>query len=562
MLFDTAALAPHGACLLWRPNLLWLHAAADGLAGLSFLSITAALLLVARHRRDLAFRRIFGLFALFILAAGLTSLAGIWTLWRPDHGVEGVVKAIAAVISAMTAVLLWRLLPRILALPTRTELAAANAALSREVAERREAEARARASEARFAGFFAHVADGLFVVRASDAGFVFETVNPSFAALLGLPRERIEGASPEAALSPAAAAELTGELAACLGSGRPRDWESSGEATATGGLRHWHTVLVPLPSDADGTRRLLGSVRDITELRRLQAELVETTRRAVIGTMCAGVAHEMSQPVNIIGLWAERSRAVLDTLPPVPRRALEVALHQTRRLGTLLERMRDLTLEGGDGGSGSGAFDAAAAVQAAVEVARRSWALDGIAVEFVAADTGPAMLAGRAGMLEQAMLHLLENARDAVLERRRVAPGAPGRITVSIPPPAAGHLTVLVRDSGCGVPPALGDRILDPFVTTKEPGHGSGLGLPIAAGLIRALGGTLCWRNCTSSGTAPGEAGGAEFRLVLPLQASCLAEMGQGVAAAAGSVTANQAAAKGTATPSAPGAARHRECVA
>ena len=151
--------------------------------------------------------------------------------------------------------------------------------------------------------------------------------------------------------------------------------------------------------------------------------------------------------------------------------------------------------------AGSKVIRSVAAVQAAVEVARRSWALDGIAVEFAAADTGPAMLAGRAGMLEQAMLHLLENARDAVLERRRVAPGAPGRITVSIPPPAAGHLTVLVRDSGCGVPPALGDRILDPFVTTKEPGHGSGLGLPIAKNLIDLHGGTFTLKSKLLIGT-------------------------------------------------------------
>ena len=72
--------------------------------------------------------------------------------------------------------------------------------------------------------------------------------------------------------------------------------------------------------------RLLGSLRDVTELRRLQHDLVETARRATIGAMCAGVAHEMSQPVNIIGLWADRARTTLDSRHGRPRRAMEVVL--------------------------------------------------------------------------------------------------------------------------------------------------------------------------------------------------------------------------------------------
>src|SRR4051812_24177697 len=101
------------------------------------------------------------MFALFILACGATHFLSIWTLWHPDYGLEGVVKAVTAVVSLITAIALWPLLPRMLALPPASELADANAALSREVAERREAEIRARQSEARLAGFFEHMSDAL-----------------------------------------------------------------------------------------------------------------------------------------------------------------------------------------------------------------------------------------------------------------------------------------------------------------------------------------------------------------------------------------------------------------
>ncbi len=499
--FDTDALAPHGVCLLWRPELLWLHIVSDALTGLAYWSIPMVLIVIALRRRDLVFPWAFEMFALFILACGATHFLSIWTLWYPDYALEGTVKAATAAVSVVTAIALWPLLPRVLAMPSAGELAEANAALSREVAERREAEMRARQSEARLAGFFEHMSDALFVVRAERGGFVFETVNPSFCRLFGRPREAVEGSGPAALLEAAPAAELDHAFSACLAGGAPRDWESA--IAGTEGTRHWHTVLAPLPVLEGQPRRLLGSLRDVTELRRLQADLVEAARRATIGAMCAGVAHEMSQPVNIISLWADRARTTPEAAK-APRRAIEVILGQTRRLGALLERMRELAR---DTPGAAETFDAAEAAGAAVEVARRSWALDRIEVALDAPEPAPVL--GRAAQFEQALLHLLENARDAVLRRRRQEPDAPAQIHVILRSgPQPGQMTLAVQDTGGGVSAALGPRILEPFVTSKDPGEGTGLGLPIAAGILRGMGGRLAWLN---RGT------GAVFQVALPL---------------------------------------------
>lgn len=509
-MFDPQALAPHGVCLLWRPELIWLHVVSDGLIGLAYWSIPIILLVIALRRRDLVFPWAFELFAIFLLACGATHFLGIWTLWNPDYGLQGAVKAVTALVSVATAVAIWPLLPRVLALPSSADIAAANTRLTREVAERREAEHRARSSEARLAGFFEHLGDALFVVRATPAGYIFETVNPAFCRMFGAERGRIEGAGPAGILAPEAAAELARAFAACLAAGTTRDWDSTTQGPD--GARHWHTVLVPLPADADGTRRLLGSLRDVTELRRLQTDLVETARRATIGAMCAGVAHEMSQPVNIISLWAERARTTLDAAAARPRRAMDVVLDQTRRLGALLERMRQLAR---DTAPDAEPFDAGTAVSAAVEVARRAWALDGIEVTLEApAET---LVRGRPAQLEQAVLHLLENAHDAVLQRRRRDPDAPARITVSIVSEATpGNATIAVRDTGGGVPAAVAPRMLEPFVTTKDPGQGTGLGLPLAVGIVRGMGGRLSWANWAEGRPEAG----AVFRLALPLAES------------------------------------------
>ncbi|WP_043365708.1 sensor histidine kinase [Belnapia sp. F-4-1] len=499
--FDTDSLAPHGVCLLWRPELLWLHIVSDTLIGLAYWSIPVVLLVIALRRRDLVFPWAFELFALFILACGATHFLSIWTLWYPDYGLQGAMKAVTAAVSVATAIALWPLLPRVLALPSARELADANAALSREIAERREAESRARQSEARLGGFFEHMSDALFVVRMERGGFVFETVNPSFCRLFDRAREAVEGSGPAALLEAAPAAELDQAFQACLASGTPRDWESA--VAGPEGMRHWHTVLAPLPVLDGQPRRLLGSLRDVTELRRLQADLVEAARRATIGAMCAGVAHEMSQPVNIISLWADRARTALESAT-LPRRAIEVILGQTRRLGTLLERMRELAR---DAPGAAETFDAADAAAAAVEVARRSWALDRIEITIDAPEPAPVL--GRPSQFEQALLHLLENARDAVLRRRRQEPDAAAQIHVTLRSgPQQGQLTLAVQDTGGGVPAALGPRILEPFVTSKDPGEGTGLGLPIAAGILRGMGGRLGWLN---------RGAGAVFQVALPL---------------------------------------------
>jgi signal transduction histidine kinase len=143
--FASDDLMPHGMCFLWEPALVWLHAVSDFLIGAAYFSIPVALAVFAIRRRDLAYRWMVGLFTLFIVACGTTHVFGIWVIWNPDYGVEGVLKAITAVTSVATAVLLWPVLPKALALPSPSMLAQSNQDLLDEVDRRREAEARLQA---------------------------------------------------------------------------------------------------------------------------------------------------------------------------------------------------------------------------------------------------------------------------------------------------------------------------------------------------------------------------------------------------------------------------------
>lgn len=135
-LLDSDSLSPHGICLLWRPELLWTHVIADGLIAGAYLSIPLALAYLISKRGDVAFGWIFWCFVTFILACGTTHVLSIVTLWSPIYGIEALIKVVTAVASVATAIALWPLIPRLLALPSPKQLRTANDALTLRVFER------------------------------------------------------------------------------------------------------------------------------------------------------------------------------------------------------------------------------------------------------------------------------------------------------------------------------------------------------------------------------------------------------------------------------------------
>jgi signal transduction histidine kinase len=139
-LLDSSTFSPHGICLLWEPELIWLHVFSDAVIAISYFSIPFALAIIVSKRRDFQFGWVAWAFATFILACGLTHVFSIYTLWVPIYGIEGIVKAITAAASIVTAVMLWPLIPRILAIPTAEQLREAHVALEEEGKQRRASE--------------------------------------------------------------------------------------------------------------------------------------------------------------------------------------------------------------------------------------------------------------------------------------------------------------------------------------------------------------------------------------------------------------------------------------
>lgn len=133
-LIESASYMAHGYCLLWKPWLVTLHAGSDILIAGSYFAIPAAIWVFLRRRRDLDLQHLAILFAAFIFLCGLTHLIQLLTLWWPIYETQGVVKFATAVVSVITAILIFPLIPKAVAIPRPSELQSVISSLHDEVA--------------------------------------------------------------------------------------------------------------------------------------------------------------------------------------------------------------------------------------------------------------------------------------------------------------------------------------------------------------------------------------------------------------------------------------------
>ena len=211
-LLSSNALAPHGYCLSWRPGLVWTHVLSDALIGASYVTIATTLALLVKKRDDIAFSGIFWCFAAFILLCGGTHFFSILTFWYPYYGAEGLLKAMTALVSAATAVVLVVLVPRILTLPSPQTLRIANAALEREMAERVRTEAMLRQAQkievvGQLTGGVAHDFNNLLTVIGGNVELLGRTLGETVG-------EKVDRYLANASRGVAQAKELTSRLLA------------------------------------------------------------------------------------------------------------------------------------------------------------------------------------------------------------------------------------------------------------------------------------------------------------------------------------------------------------
>jgi len=279
-----------------------------------------------------------------------------------------------------------------------------------------------------------------------------------------------------------------------------------------GGVREELQMIQPVPRILersarpilDSLGRVLGRVeiyRDLTAQRIFQSKLLQTEKLAALGQMLTGVAHELSNPLTTVLGYAQRLLTRSDAYSEDAQKIHQEAERAARMLRQLLTHARETPPE-------RGSVSLNQIVMRTVELQRFSLAAEKIHLEVDLYPVLP-LVRGDAGQLQQVLMNLLGNARQAIEQQ-----GHGGTIWVRTSLEGDDRVTLVVQDTGPGIPPAILARIFDPFFTTKPAGVGTGLGLSIVLSIVREHGGQV---HVTCP---PGPPGGTRFSVQLPLLAS------------------------------------------
>ncbi|MFK7975661.1 MAG: ATP-binding protein [Halioglobus sp.] len=231
--------------------------------------------------------------------------------------------------------------------------------------------------------------------------------------------------------------------------------------------------------DEAGTDDTIILVEDVTDLEKMEDEVLHTERLASIGRLAAGVAHEIGNPVTGIACLAQNLE--YETDPEEIRHMGQDILKQTSRVTRIVESLMNFSHTGDNGGETE---LAPANLADCIDEAVHLLTLDREAkpVSFTNNSDRELLVLADSQKLLQVFVNLLGNARDACEEY--------GSVTIS----AAADLTeviIEVEDTGCGIPPAVQSQVFEPFFTTKDPGAGTGLGLALVFSIMAEMNGKV-----------------------------------------------------------------------
>ena len=375
--------------------------------------------------------------------------------------------------------------------------------------DRRRSETALRNSEELFRVAFQTTPNSIGISRLDDGAII--AVNEGFTVLTGWPREEALGKSSAQMglwVDPSARERV---LELLRRDGALRDFETRFKrrdgSIIIGSVTAQRFELGGRPHQLTVTRDVTAERAAADERALLQAQLLQAQKLESIGRVAGGVAHDLNNMLTAVlgytdllevGLATDGQRADLEQIRLGGQRAASL----TRQLLSFARKQpiqpRDLDLN--------------ALVETLAGLLRR---LVGEQIEFeVRACPSDAWVRADAGQLEQVVLNLVVNARDAM-------PGG-GRLRVEISAlpaaaaaaervpglPAADHCVIAVSDTGTGMTPDVVRHLFEPFFTTKETGKGTGLGLATCYGIVQQAGGQI------GVDTRPGE--GSTFRVYLP----------------------------------------------
>jgi len=342
------------------------------------------------------------------------------------------------------------------------------------------------------------------ILWTTDRELRFSSAVGAGLAAMGLEPGEVVGVSLEEffAGDPMAKRNLAAHRAALAGQGTSTD--------ARFGDRVFQCRIDPLRGPGGAITGTIGVALDITERKKMEAKLIQAERLASMGTLAAGVAHEINNPLTYvmanIGFVSERLTRLVTSNPTsamTPQlEELATALSEAQE-GAIRVRqiVRDLKILARGDQERYGPIDVRGVVESSISMVANQIRPKARLARSLGAVP---MVEASESRLGQVFLNLLVNAVQAIPDGDIEG----NRISVVTRTDPAGRAVITVSDTGAGIPADVMGRIFEPFFTTKPVGVGTGLGLFICHGIVKALGGEI--------GAESGPGRGTTFRVILP----------------------------------------------
>lgn len=258
-----------------------------------------------------------------------------------------------------------------------------------------------------------------------------------------------------------------------------------------------------------GEREVLAIWTDISRERGLTEQLNQASKLAELGSMAAGLAHELNRPLASITLAAENAAHMASGIRAVPQRLLdklEMIADIALRAAQVVQHIQVFgRLEKGE----SVPVNLNQMMQDIHLLAHARLQASGVHLQTDIPDDLPSLIA-RHIPLQQVLLNLISNAADAYDARAGAKTNVPRAVFISARVVSKGNVIIEVRDQAGGVPEDAMPHLFEAFFTTRPAGKGTGLGLSISAGIVADMGGSIAVKN---------DKGGAVFAISLPSQA-------------------------------------------
>ncbi|MBT5414504.1 MAG: PAS domain S-box protein, partial [Rhodospirillaceae bacterium] len=342
-----------------------------------------------------------------------------------------------------------------------------------------------------------------------NSEYVIEYANPKFTDITGYSSTEVIG-------------QTTTDLFARLYQlGRPEgltdalenglDWSGEYIGQRRDGDYFWlRDTMAPIFGDDEALTHWISISEDITDLKSVQSDLVHASKLTTLGEMAASLTHELNQPLNVIRMAADSCLILAedgDTNPEFMIEQFDTISEQTQRMAEIIRHMRIFSRKDEDETAEVRLIEV---IENGVRLIKDEFRLANIDLRVDIPERCPPVR-GYPVRVEQILVNLLTNARDAIVAN--AAPGQGANEKIGWVEIAMAYLEdvnsviVLVRDSGGGIPDQALPKIFESFYTTKPSGKGTGLGLSVAQSIIREMGGQISVTNIDD---------GAEFRITLP----------------------------------------------